>query len=80
LTQFLVDRHLRPHQPPAFDLPEGFPAEMFVYDRFAEERGWPPEVVRRLTRKELFWLPVISAAKAAAAEQVSKIDSKRSGA
>jgi hypothetical protein len=43
---------------------------MLLYDRWADERGWPPEVVRRLRRKELFWLPVIKAAKAEAAGQL----------
>jgi hypothetical protein len=55
-------------------LPEGFPPEMFLYDRWADERGWPPEVVRRLRRQELFWLPVVRAAKAAAAEQLRDKD------
>ncbi|HLI39593.1 MAG TPA: hypothetical protein VKV80_19965 [Streptosporangiaceae bacterium] len=47
---------------------------MFLYDRWADERGWPPEVVRRLRRQELFWLPVVRAAKAAAAEQLRDKD------
>lgn len=50
---------------------------MFVYDRFADERGWPPEVVRRLRRQELFWLPLISAAKAEAADQIARLDAAR---
>ena len=55
-------------------LPEGFPAVMFTYDRFADERGWDPRIVDRLTRAELFWLPVISAAKRDAAEQLADKD------
>ena len=47
---------------------------MLLYDRFAEERGWPPRVVDELSREELFWLPVISAAKRDAAEQVAKYE------
>lgn len=47
---------------------------MLAYDRFADEHGWPPEVVRRLTVKELFWLPVIRAARQEAAEQLRPKD------
>lgn len=43
-----------------------------MYDRWADERGWPPEVVRRLRRQEMFWLPIISAAKRDAAEQLAE--------
>jgi hypothetical protein len=46
---------------------------MLMYDRWADERGWPPEVVRRLRRQELFWLPVIKAAKAEAVETLAKV-------
>jgi hypothetical protein len=35
---------------------------MMVYHRFAEAYGWPPSVVDKLTRKQLFWLPVIKEA------------------
>jgi hypothetical protein len=44
---------------------------MLEYDRWADERGWPPEVVRRLRRKEKFWLPIVQRAKRDAAEQLS---------
>lgn len=47
---------------------------MMLYDRWAEERGWPPEVVRRLRRKELFWLPIIRAAKSDAAERLATLE------
>jgi hypothetical protein len=47
---------------------------MLMYDRWADERGWPPEVVRRLRRKELFWLPVIKTAKQDAAEQLAVLE------
>jgi hypothetical protein len=47
---------------------------LLTYDRFAEERGWDPRVVDELTRDELFWLPVIKAARAEAAEQVAKAE------
>jgi len=43
-----------------------------VYDRFAEERGWTPREVDELSREELFWLPVIKAARAEAGEQVAR--------
>ena len=52
--------------------PEGFPAVMLTYDRFADERGWHPRQVDQLTRAELFWLPVIREAKEKAAAQLSK--------
>jgi hypothetical protein len=35
---------------------------MMIYHRFAEAYGWPPSVVDKLTRKQLFWLPVIKEA------------------
>ena len=47
---------------------------MLTYDRFAEERGWNPRVVDELTPEELFWLPVIHAARQDAAEQLAKND------
>ena len=47
---------------------------MLTYDRFADERGWDPRTVDRLTRAELFWLPVIAAAKRDAAEQLADKD------
>ena len=52
--------------------PEGMPAGMLTYDRFADERGWHPRQVDALTRAELFWLPVIRAAKEDAAQQLAK--------
>ena len=47
-----------------------------MYDKFAEERGWTPRQVDELTREELFWLPVISAARADASAQVAKLEAK----
>lgn len=47
---------------------------MLTYDRFADERGWDPRIVDRLTRAELFWLPVIAEAKREAARQLAKDD------
>ena len=49
--------------------PDGFPTLMLTYDRWLE-RGMHPRDVDRLSRAELFWLPVISAAKRDAAEQL----------
>jgi hypothetical protein len=46
---------------------------MLVYDRFAEERGWTPRQVDELTDEEIFWLPVIRAARADAAETLAKV-------
>ena len=45
---------------------------MFTYDRFADERGWDPRIVDELYSDELFWLPIIHAAKREAAEQLAK--------
>lgn len=70
----MLDRQLRPEQPAAFDLPDGFPPHMMTYDRFAEERGWHPRDVDRLTRDELFWLPVIKAARQDASEQLAAME------
>lgn len=47
-----------------------------MYDRFADERGWDPRTVDELTAEELFWLPVIKAAKADAAETVARTQAK----
>ena len=49
---------------------------MLLYDRFAEERGWTPRQVDELTRDEIFWLPVIQAARLEAGAQVAKLESK----
>lgn len=74
MTQWLIDRHLRPNNPPAFRLPQGMPPRMLTYDKFSDERGWDPRVVDELYDDELFWLPVISTAKAAAAKQVAAFE------
>jgi hypothetical protein len=47
---------------------------MATYFTFARTRGWPPEVVRRLRLPELFWLPLMDEAAAAAAEMVQDKD------
>jgi hypothetical protein len=47
-----------------------------TYDKFAEERGWTPRQVDELSREELFWLPVIRAARLDASEQVARMDAK----
>ena len=47
-----------------------------TYDRFAEDRGWTPRQVDELTREEIFWLPVIKAARRDAAGQVARLDAK----
>jgi hypothetical protein len=74
LTQWLIDRHLRPNDPPAFQLPQGMPLRMMTYDKFSDERGWDPRVVDELYDDELFWLPVIKAAKTEAARQVAAVE------
>jgi hypothetical protein len=55
-------------------MPEGLHSHMMLYDQFADERGWTPRQVDQLTRAELFWLPVISAAKREAAEALRPKD------
>ena len=77
LTQFFIDRHLRPDQPAAFGLPDRFPPHMLLYDRWLDERGMHPRDVDRLTRDELFWLPVIKMAKTDAAEQLAAIEAAK---
>lgn len=54
--------------------PDGFPGHMMLYDRWLSERGMHPRDVDRLTRLELFWLPVIADAKADAVRQLSDIE------
>jgi hypothetical protein len=44
---------------------------MFTYDQWLDERGMHPRDVDRLSRDELFWLPVIHSAKRDAAAQLS---------
>ncbi len=41
-----------------------------LYRKFAKAYGWTPEMVRGLRVDELFWLPVIEDAEAAAVEQI----------
>ena len=74
----MLDRHLRPNDPPAFRLPRAMPARMLMYDKFAEERGWSPRMVDELTADELFWLPVITAARADASRQLAAIEQAKS--
>ena len=44
---------------------------MMTYDQWLEERGMHPRDVDRLNRDELFWLPVIKAARLDASAQVA---------
>lgn len=50
---------------------------MMTYDQWLEERGMHPRDVDRLYRDELFWLPVIKAAKSEAAEQLAAIEAAK---
>lgn len=70
----MLDRQLRPDQPAAFALPDGFPPHMMTYDQWLEERSMHPRDVDRLTRDELFWLPVIAAGRRSASEQLAAIE------
>ncbi len=49
---------------------------MMVYHRFRKDFGWHPRDVDRLTRAELFWLPVIAAAEDEAAETLARAQAK----
>ena len=49
---------------------------MMLYRKFAKAYNWPPEVVRRLRPGELYWLPVIEDAEAAAIEQIQAMQDK----
>jgi hypothetical protein len=48
-----------------------------VYRKFAKMHGWPPEVVRRLTLNEMYWLPVIDDAESAAVEKYQALLDKQ---
>lgn len=54
--------------------PDGFPVRMLTYDKWDEERGMHPRDVDRLYSDELFWLPVVRAAKLEAAEALRPKD------
>jgi hypothetical protein len=45
---------------------------MLTYDQWLEDRGMHPRDVDRLSRSELFWLPVFAAAKREAAETLAR--------
>jgi|GEM_PF-3754454 len=47
-----------------------------LYRRFAKAYQWAPETVRGLRLDELFWLPVIEEAEAAAVEQIQALQDK----
>lgn len=41
---------------------------MVIYDWFAEARGWPPQVVDELDLDQVYWLPILKAARSQAIE------------
>ena len=47
---------------------------MMTYDQWLDERGMHPRDVDRLYADELFWLPVIAAARREAGEQLAAIE------
>jgi hypothetical protein len=49
---------------------------MMLYRKFAKAYNWPPETVRKLRLDELFWLPVIEEAEAAAIETMQAMHDK----
>ena len=58
--------------------PDGFPRVMLHYRQWQRDFGMHPRDVDRLTRPELFWLPVLAAAEAEAAEALEKSKPKDS--
>lgn len=53
--------------------PDQMPLVMLTYDRWLDE-GMHPRDVDRLSRAELFWLPLIRAAKREAGRQLARED------
>ena len=49
---------------------------MMLYRKFAKAYNWTPDQVRRLRLDELFWLPVIEDAEAAAMDQIQAMQDK----
>lgn len=49
---------------------------MGLYYKFAKMFGWPPAVVRKLTKAEMFWLPVMDEAGAEASAQIQAMNDK----
>jgi hypothetical protein len=49
---------------------------MMIYRKFAKAYPWTPSQVRGLRLDELFWLPVIEEAEAAAVEQIQAMQDK----
>ena len=72
--RFLFQLNKQADQSRCPPMPEGLHSHMILYDQFADERGWTPRQVDQLTRAELFWLPVVSAAKREAAEALRPKD------
>jgi hypothetical protein len=60
-------------QPPEYEpeYPRGFSDRMLVYDFFAESRHWTPRQVDELTLDEVFWLPLVEAARHLAREALA---------
>ena len=48
-----------------------------LYRKFAKAYNWTPETVRKLRPAELYWLPVIEEAEAAAVETMQAMQDKR---
>ncbi len=74
MKRFLFQQNRQADQSRCPPPPDGFPPHMMVYHRFWRERGWHPREVDRLSRAELFWLPVIAEAEEQAAEQLRPKD------
>jgi hypothetical protein len=52
---------------------------MLVYEQFSGAQEWHPRELDRLTDEELFWLPVVRAAKQEAAEVLAKVHAASGG-
>jgi hypothetical protein len=54
--------------------PDGLPGHMLTYREWQRDFSMHPRDVDRLTRPELFWLPVLAAAEAEVAEALRPKD------
>lgn len=55
-------------------MPDGFPPHVMTYGQWLDERDMHPRDVDRLTRDELFWLPVYAAGRRIASEQLAAME------
>jgi hypothetical protein len=70
-----MNRQADPARCPPY--PDGFPRQMLVYRQWQRDFGVHPRDVERLTRGELFWLPLLAAAEEEAAETLRPKEDKQ---